>query len=70
HAQVRDNAFSGRAGLTYVADNGVAPYISYSESFLSSSGVDGDGNPFKPSRGKQVEVGVKYQPAGSRSLYT
>ena len=70
YTRVRDNAFSGRAGLTYVAANGVAPYVSYSESFLPSSGVDGDGNPFKPSRGKQVEVGVKYQPAGSRSLYT
>ncbi|AMG39388.2 TonB-dependent siderophore receptor [Achromobacter xylosoxidans] len=70
YTRVRDSAFSGRAGLTYVADNGVAPYVSYSESFLPSSGVDGDGNPFKPSRGKQVEVGVKYQPVGSRSLYT
>jgi iron complex outermembrane receptor protein len=65
-----DNAFSGRAGLTYLADNGLAPYISYSESFIPNSGVDADNNAFKPSRGKQVEVGVKYQPAGSRSLYT
>lgn len=65
-----DDAFSGRAGLTYLAGNGVAPYVSYSESFLPNAGVDGEGNPFKPSRGKQVEVGVKFQPAGSRSLYT
>ncbi|WMD20869.1 TonB-dependent siderophore receptor [Achromobacter seleniivolatilans] len=65
-----DDAFSGRAGVTYLAGNGVAPYVSYSESFLPNSGVDSNNNPFKPSRGKQVEVGVKYQPTGSRSLYT
>lgn len=66
----RDDAFSGRAGLTYLAGNGWAPYLSYSESFLPNSGVDGNNEPFKPSRGKQVEVGLKYQPEGTRTSFT
>lgn len=65
-----DNAFSGRVGLAYVAANGVAPYISYSESFLPVVGTDYAGESFKPTTGKQVEVGVKYQPPGSDTLIT
>ncbi len=65
-----DSAFSGRAGLTYLVGNGWAPYISYAESFLPVSGMDSDNNLFKPSRGKQVEAGIKFQPANSRSLFT
>lgn len=66
----RSSKFSGRAGLTYLFGNGVAPYVSYAESFLPTPGLDGNGDPFKPTRGKQVEVGVKYQPPGSRLLVT
>ncbi|XQC91727.1 TonB-dependent receptor domain-containing protein [Pseudomonas aeruginosa] len=29
----RDKKFSGNAALSYIFDNGVAPYISYAESF-------------------------------------
>lgn len=65
-----DNAFSGRAGLTYLLGNGWAHYVSYVTSFLPNSGADANNNPFDPSRGKQVEVGVKFQPAGSRTLFT
>lgn len=64
-----DRAFSGRGGVTYLLGNGWAPYLGYSESFLPNSGVDADSNRFKPSRGKQVEVGVKYQPDGSRTSF-
>lgn len=70
YAVQRDNAFSGRAGLTYLFPNGVAPYVSYAESFIPSSGLDANQNPFKPTRGKQVEVGVKYQPTNSKLLLT
>ncbi|MFM9926616.1 TonB-dependent siderophore receptor [Variovorax sp. H27-G14] len=66
----RDDAFSGRAGLTYLVGNGWAPYLSYTESFLPNSGLDGNNEPFKPSRGKQVEVGLKYQPEGTRTSFT
>ncbi|MFT4195978.1 TonB-dependent siderophore receptor [Ottowia sp.] len=66
-----DNKVSGRAGLTYLFPNGWAPYISYGESFLPTIGVDSTtSEPFHPSRGKQWEAGVKFQPEGSRSLFT
>jgi len=65
-----DGVFSGRAGLTYLVGNGWAPYVSYAESFLPNSGVDANNQAFKPSQGKQVEVGLKYQPEGSNALFT
>lgn len=65
-----DSAFSGRAGLTYLVGNGLAPYLSYAESFLPNSGTDVRGDPFQPSRGRQWELGVKYQPEGARTLLT
>jgi len=66
----RDSAFSWRSGLTYLADNGLAPYFSYAKSFLPTSGRDGvTGQIFKPTIGEQYEVGVKFQPLGERSLF-
>ncbi|MGH8762086.1 MAG: TonB-dependent siderophore receptor [Nitrosospira sp.] len=67
-----DSAYTGRAGLTYLFSNGIAPYVSYSQSFLPQPGLDrsGDGRPFDATRASQYEVGVKYQPPGSRSLFT
>ncbi len=65
-----DSAFSGRAGLSYLLGNGWAPYLSYVTSFLPNSGTDANNEAFRPSRGKQVELGLKFQPAGSRSLFT
>ena len=63
-------AFSGRAGLTYVFDNGIAPYVSYAESFNPILGTAADGTAFKPERGRQYEVGIKYQPPGTKTLLT
>ncbi|MGJ7530688.1 TonB-dependent siderophore receptor [Variovorax sp. GB1P17] len=68
--QVNDDAFTGRIGLTYLADNGVAPYVSYSESFLPVVGTDYAGKAFKPTTGKQIEAGLKYQPPGRNALVT
>jgi len=65
---VRDEATTGRLGLLYRFDNGLAPYISYASSFLPTTGADWQGTPFKPTTGKQWEAGVKYQPAGDRSF--
>jgi len=65
-----DKAFSGRAGLSYLFDNGLAPYISYATSFQPSVGADASGNPFRPSTGTQYEAGIKYQPPGSNILMT
>jgi iron complex outermembrane receptor protein len=66
----RDSVFSGRAGITYLFRSGWAPYLSYTESFLPNAGLDAQNNPYRSSRGKQVEAGVKYQPADSRLLFT
>lgn len=62
--QQNDNKFTWRTGLLYAFDSGLSPYISYSTSFepnLQTNRAPGVG-PFAPSEGKQVEVGVKYQP--------
>ncbi|MCK9797014.1 TonB-dependent siderophore receptor [Pseudomonas sp. MAFF 302030] len=64
----KDEAFSGRAGLVYLFDNGLAPFVSYSESFLPLSGTDADFKAFEPSTGRQYEVGIKYQPPGQESF--
>ncbi|MGB3433231.1 MAG: TonB-dependent siderophore receptor [Achromobacter sp.] len=60
--------FSGRLGVIYNFDNGVAPYFSYSESFEPQSGTGWQNTPFKPIEGNQYEVGIKYQPPGSATL--
>lgn len=67
-----DDEFTGRAGLVYLFDNGLAPYLSYSESFqpASFSGFDYLGRPFKPITGRQVEAGAKYQPPSGNGFVT
>ena len=57
-----DQAFTWRGGLNYVFDNGIAPYFSYSESFIPTSGTTASGQTFDPSRAKQYEAGVKFVP--------
>lgn len=66
----RDQEFSWRAGLVYLFDAGVAPYASYSESFLPVPDVDDSGDLFDPETGEQFEVGVKFQPPQSDSFVT
>lgn len=64
-----DNEFTGRAALLYAFDFGLSPYISYSTSFEPNLDRGAPGSsPFKPTTGKQAEVGVKYQPVGSDSI--
>jgi len=65
-----DQAFTKRAGLLYLFDSGVAPYVSYTESFLPALGAEVGGPAFKPERGRQYEAGVKYQPPGWKALAT
>ena len=68
----KDAAYTGRAGLNYLFSNGIAPYVSYSQSFLPQAGIDrnNNGQGFDATRASQYEVGVKFQPVGSRSLFT
>jgi iron complex outermembrane receptor protein len=65
NVNMKDDAFTGRAGLVYLTDNGLAPYVSYTESFnpITQAG-------FEPETGRQYEVGIKYQPPGSNSFMT
>ncbi|RQT13537.1 TonB-dependent siderophore receptor [Burkholderia contaminans] len=68
-AQQDVSAFSGRVGLTYQGDAGLSPYVSYSTSFDPVIGVRmyGGGMP-KPTRGKQTEAGLRWQPPGKNLL--
>jgi len=70
HTPQRAQDFTGRVGLLYLFDNGVAPYFSYSQSFEPQNGTGWDGKPFDPIEGEQYEIGIKYEPAGSRTLLT
>jgi iron complex outermembrane receptor protein len=65
-----DSAFTGRAGILYLFDNGLAPYAAYSTSFLPVLGTTFAGAPFKPETGEQYEVGLKYQPPGWKAFIT
>ena len=67
---VSDSAFSGRVGLTYVTDFGLAPYVAYATSFNPNLGTDFQGRAFEPTTAEQIEAGVKYQPEGLNSLIT
>lgn len=64
----KNSAFTGRAGIVYLADNGLAPYASFGQSFEPQTGRDRLGNRFKPTTGEQYEVGIRYQPEGSNTM--
>lgn len=58
-----DEATTKRGALLYKFDNGVAPYIQYTESFQPIVGTSNRTlNPYAPTTGQQKEVGIKYQP--------
>ncbi|WP_257502868.1 TonB-dependent siderophore receptor [Alcaligenes aquatilis] len=63
-----DKKWSGRAGLSYQFDMGLAPYISYATSFDPILGTNYKGEAFVPIETKQTELGIKYHPAGSKTL--
>jgi iron complex outermembrane receptor protein len=61
-------ASTGRAGLVYLTPAGVAPYVSYAQSFNPMTGVNFYGDPYKPTRGTQVEIGAKFEPKAKNGL--
>ncbi len=63
-----DSKTTGRAGLVYLAPNGLAPYLSYSQSFFPADGIARNGSSFVPTEGEQWEAGMRWQPAGSQTL--
>jgi len=64
-----DSRFTYRGGLTYLTSFGLAPYVSYTQSYLPQTGGNENG-PFKPTTGEQYEAGIKYQPVGWNALFT
>ncbi|MEM0900922.1 MAG: TonB-dependent siderophore receptor, partial [Pseudomonadota bacterium] len=63
-----DEEYPITAGALYRTAIGLNPYISYAESFRATVGTDfNSGSSLLPRRGEQLEVGLKYQPTGSRT---
>jgi iron complex outermembrane receptor protein len=58
-----DSKFSGRAGLIYNFDFGLAPYVAYATSYNPVIGIN-SGQLLLPETGQQTEVGFKFQPNG------
>lgn len=58
-----DQAFTGNASVMYLVNQFVAPYISYATSFIPNIGTDKNDALFEPEKGKQYEIGMKFQSA-------
>ncbi|MBR0852295.1 TonB-dependent siderophore receptor [Bradyrhizobium diazoefficiens] len=65
-----DSKFSGRAGLIYNFDNGIAPYVSYATSYNPVIGLNATNQLFLPETGQQAEIGVKVAPKGFDGYFT
>lgn len=61
-----DKATNFRVGLIGQISGGLSSYVSYSESFQPTLGLNVDGERYLPQRGVQYEIGLKWQP--SRAL--
>ena len=48
---------------------GLSPYVSHSTSFNPQLGSDGYGRGYKPFEGKQLEVGLKYEPTWMKASF-
>ncbi len=60
--KVDNEEWTTNLGVAYLMDNGFTPYVSYAQSFNPIIELDVNGEPAKPERGEQYEVGLKYQP--------
>ncbi|GEK73763.1 MULTISPECIES: TonB-dependent siderophore receptor [Halomonas] len=57
------SATSWTGGVMYLADNGLSPYLSYTESFQPVAQTAASGAVFEEIEGEQWELGVKYAPS-------
>lgn len=65
------HAFTYRGGFVYHFDNGIAPYFTYSQSFIPNSlGRNANNEKFDPQRGELYEFGVKYQPKNFNGFFS
>lgn len=69
-ATQEDEELSTSIGLMYQLPGGFSPYASFSESFEPVVGTKFDGSAYAPQKGKQYEVGIKFQPEGTNALIT
>ncbi|MES2452552.1 MAG: TonB-dependent siderophore receptor [Pseudomonadota bacterium] len=69
-ARQDDQATTWRAGLVYRGPWGLTPYVSYATSFNPILGTNFDGQPYRPSEGKQIEGGLRIEPPGWRTYLT
>ena len=61
---------TGRGGAMYQFDNGLSPYVSYTQSFEPLPGSNRAGKAFKPSEATQWESGVKFTSQDGRQSAT
>lgn len=69
--KLKAESFTWNIGTVYLFDFGLAPYASYSESFLPLQNdpvTNATGTPFVPTTGQQYEAGLRFQPPG-RNIY-
>lgn len=65
-ADIKDQVFSPRAGISYSIDKQTSVYALYDQSFVPVAGTDSFGNAFKPIKGNDLEFGVKKEWFGGR----
>ncbi|WP_169734433.1 TonB-dependent siderophore receptor [Deefgea rivuli] len=69
-SEQKDSEPTYSAGLLYAFDNGFNPYLSYSTSFKPVLGRGADEQAFVPETGRQIELGVKWQPLTENLMLT
>lgn len=67
-ATAEPSATTKRIGVLYRRPDGWAPYLSYSESFTPVANIGGQ--PVEPLRGKQWELGVKFESSDGRTGFS
>ncbi|BAV07140.1 iron complex outermembrane recepter protein [Filimonas lacunae] len=65
-ANIKDNVFSPRVGISYSIDKQTSVYGLFDQSFVPVSGTDYFGNGFKPIKGTDLEAGIKKDWMGGR----
>ncbi len=70
---IDDTATTHDMGIIYEGPHGLSPYISWAESFEplgTTRGLNGSVLQLDPKTGTQYEIGLRYQPVGTRTLFT
>lgn len=66
----RNGATTWQAGVLYKGFASFAPFANYAQSFQPTTDASRSGATFKPTEGRSLEAGVRYQPQGSRGMLT